>query len=109
VRDNIHSADLISAFEAVAAKSPRPGSVYNIGGGRDVNCSMLEAVDRCQEIAGRPLDWAYSEHNRIGDHIWWISDLGAFRRDYPNWRLRYDIDTMLREIHDHNRERWLAG
>ncbi len=109
VRDNIHSADLISAFEAVAAKSPRPGSVYNIGGGRDVNCSMLEAVDRCQEIAGRPLDWSYSEHNRIGDHIWWISDLGAFRRDYPDWRLRYDIDTMLREIHDHNRERWLAG
>ena len=106
VRDNIHSADLVAAFEHVA-RAPRAGAVYNIGGGREVNCSMLEAIGMCEQIAGRPLDWTYVDENRIGDHMWWIGDLTAFRRDYPDWRLRYDVRDILQEIYDHNRERWL--
>jgi CDP-paratose 2-epimerase len=108
VRDNIHSADLVAAFEHVAA-NPRPASVYNIGGGREVNCSMLEAIELAEEIADRELQWSYVEENRIGDHMWWIGDLTAFRRDYPDWQLRYDVEAILREIHESNVERWLVG
>ena len=108
VRDNIHSADLVSAFEHVARK-PRPAVVYNIGGGRTSNCSMLEAIDYCEELAERPLDWSYSETNRIGDHMWWISDLSAFQSDYPEWQLNYDVSAILKEIHECNREKWLSG
>jgi CDP-paratose 2-epimerase len=105
VRDNIHSADLVSAFEHVARR-PCPGAVYNIGGGRSVNCSMLEAIALSQEITGRELRWTYDERNRIGDHLWWIGDLTAFRNDYPGWRLRYDVPGILREIFELNRDRW---
>jgi CDP-paratose 2-epimerase len=107
VRDNIHSADLVSAFEHVA-RGPRPGGVYNIGGGRQSNCSMLEAIDACQRIAGRELDWSYTEENRIGDHIWWIGDLAAFKADHPDWDLRYDVDAILRDIYEANVEKWQA-
>ena len=105
VRDNIHSADLVAAFEAFA-KTPRAASVYNLGGGRACNCSMLEAIRMCEEIAGRELDWTYSEENRIGDHRWWISDLSAFERDHPEWSLRYSVEDILRQIHDANMEHW---
>ncbi len=86
MRDNIHSADLVRAFAAFHA-SPRPAAVYNIGGGRESNCSMLEAIALCEQIAGRELDWQLDPSRRIGDHRWWISDLGEFRRDYPDWQL----------------------
>jgi CDP-paratose 2-epimerase len=105
VRDNIHSADLVEAFMSYH-RAPRPGAVYNIGGGRESNCSMLEAIDRCQQIAGRELHWTLVDENRIGDHRWWISDLNEFKRDYPDWELRYGIDEILQEIHDQNVERW---
>jgi CDP-paratose 2-epimerase len=105
VRDNIHSADLVSAFEAFA-RSPRAAAVYNLGGGRECNCSMLEAIELCEEIAGRRLDWTLSDEARIGDHRWWISDLEAFQRDHPGWRLRYGVRDILREIHDANVEHW---
>jgi CDP-paratose 2-epimerase len=107
VRDNIHSADLVEAFAAFHA-SPRPAAVYNIGGGRACNCSMLEAIAICERIAGAPLAWTLSERARIGDHRWWISDNGPFAREHPSWRLRYGIEEMLREIHDQNAERWRA-
>jgi CDP-paratose 2-epimerase len=107
VRDNIHSADLVGAFLAYHA-NPRPAAVYNIGGGRESNCSMLEAIADCERIAGRELDWTLSDQNRIGDHRWWISDLEEFRRDYPDWSLQYDVQAILREIHDFNVERWTA-
>jgi CDP-paratose 2-epimerase len=107
VRDNIHSADLVAAFEH-AARGARPGAVYNIGGGRTSNCSMLEAIDLCQRIAGRELDWSYTEDNRIGDHIWWIGDLSAFEADHPEWKLRFDVEAILRDIHEANVERWTA-
>lgn len=107
VRDNIHSADLIRAFAAYAA-APRPGAVYNIGGGRFSNCSMLEGIALCEQIAGRKLHWTYSDQNRTGDHIWWISDLTRFQTDYPDWKLTYNVPRILQEIYTHNVARWLA-
>jgi len=108
VRDNIHSADLVAAFEAFHG-APRPAAVYNIGGGRQSNCSMLEAIALCEEIAGRPLDWSLGEDNRIGDHRWWISDLAPFKLDYPSWDIRYNVAEILQQIHDRNAERWVAA
>lgn len=108
VRDNIHAADLVAAFE-VFHRAPRAGAVYNIGGGRQSNCSMLEAIACCQDIAGRELDWSLGEDNRIGDHRWWISDLEPFKRDYPDWDVTHDVRDILREIHDRNAERWAPG
>jgi CDP-paratose 2-epimerase len=108
VRDNIHSADLIAAFHAFH-RAPRPAAVYNIGGGRESNCSMLEAIEMCERIAGRELNWELSGRNRVGDHRWWISDLQPFRDDYPDWDVTYDIETVLTEIHEHNAELWLTA
>ena len=105
VRDNIHSADLVAAFAAFH-QDPKIAAVYNIGGGRQCNCSMLEAIAACERIAGRQLDWTLDDANRVGDHRWWISDLAPFQRDYPGWELTYDLETTLQEIHDHNREHW---
>ena len=107
VRDNIHAADLVAAFEAFH-RAPRAAAVYNIGGGRQSNCSMLEAIDLCQEIAGRELEWSLGEDNRIGDHRWWISDLEPFKRDYPGWDITHDVRDILSQIHDRNAERWQA-
>ena len=108
VRDNIHSADLVSAFMAFHA-GPRPAAVYNIGGGRESNCSMLEAIALCEQIAGRELDWSLSDDNRAGDHRWWISDLSDFKADHPGWGLEYDVEGILREIHANNSEQWTAA
>ena len=105
VRDNIHSADLVAAFEAFRA-APREAAVYNIGGGRHSNCSMLEAIAACERIAGRELEWELSDEARIGDHRWWISDLSEFQDDYPAWQPRYGIDDILTEIYEQNVERW---
>jgi CDP-paratose 2-epimerase len=107
VRDNIHSADLVAAFDAFR-RDPRPGAVYNIGGGRRANCSVLEAIELCERIAGRELDWELSDRPRVGDHRWWISDLKEFEADHPGWEPRYGIEATLREIHERNAERWLA-
>ena len=108
VRDNIHSADLITAFAAFHS-SPRPAAVYNIGGGRFSNCSMLEAIEICERIAGRELSWEMGEEPRIGDHRWWISDLAPFQADYPDWKLRYGVEDILREMHEQNLERWTVS
>lgn len=105
VRDNIHSADLIRAFDEYY-RSPRLAEVYNIGGGRFSHCSMLEAIQLCQQITGEKLNWQYVEENRRGDHIWWISDLSHFRSHYPDWNLTYDIPRILQEIYETNRDRW---
>jgi CDP-paratose 2-epimerase len=108
VRDNIHSHDLIRAFDAFY-KKPRSGAVYNIGGGRGSNCSMLEAIGLCEQIAGREMTWTYADENRAGDHIWYVSDLSRFRSDYPEWSLEYDVPETLQEIYDANVERWLEA
>jgi CDP-paratose 2-epimerase len=104
VRDNIHSHDLVNCFYEFF-KAPRLGEVYNIGGSRHSNCSMMEAIDMCQRIAGRPLNHTYSDTNRSGDHIWWISDVSKFKRHYPNWELTYNVEHILQEIHDELAER----
>ena len=105
VRDNIHSADLVRAFTLYHA-APRAGAVYNLGGGRVSNCSMLEAIEACERIAGRELDWSLSDQARMGDHRWWISDLDEFTRDYPDFRIEHDIESVLRDIHEQNLDRW---
>jgi len=99
VRDNIHSYDLVNAFWEFF-QAPRSGEVYNIGGGRHASCSMLEAIEACEKISGRRLDWTYVDGNRIGDHIWWISSVARFQSHYPTWRYRYDLQAILHEIHD---------
>ena len=107
VRDNIHARDLIRAFQAFF-EAPRVGEVYNIGGGRDSNCSMREAIDLCQSIAGRELDVTYSDEARTGDHMWYVSDLARFRSHYPGWSITYDVPAILREIAEQGSERWLT-
>lgn len=98
VRDNIHAADLIEMFWHFF-KRPRAGAVYNAGGSRHSHCSMLEAIALCQEISGRKLNWSYSETNRIGDHIWYVSDVRTFRADYPEWSYQYDLRTIIEAIY----------
>jgi CDP-paratose 2-epimerase len=105
VRDNIHSADLIRAFHEFY-KQPRSGEVYNIGGGRHSNCSMLEAIAICEQITGKPLQSSYVEQNRRGDHIWWVSDLSRFQQHYPQWKLQYEVPQILQEIFEFNHQRW---
>jgi CDP-paratose 2-epimerase len=99
VRDNIHAGDVVRAFEAFH-RNPRAAAVYNLGGGRSNSISMLEAISACERIAGRELDWSLSDEARRGDHRWWISDLDAFRADYPEWDITYDLERTLRELHD---------
>ncbi|MBA3262204.1 MAG: NAD-dependent epimerase/dehydratase family protein [Thermoleophilaceae bacterium] len=105
VRDNIHSADLVRAFEEFR-RAPRSAAVYNMGGGRHSNCSMLEAIELCERIVGLPLNWELSDQARKGDHRWWVSDLDPFRRDYPGWTMEYDVEAILHEIHEQNVEAW---
>ena len=107
VRDNIHSVDLISAFEHFF-RAPRSSAVYNIGGSRVSNCSMLEAIEISQKITGKEMQWEYIDESRQGDHIWWISNVARFQADYPNWKLTYDVPTILREIHEAMQERWVV-
>ncbi len=104
VRDNIHSNDLISAFARFVDK-PRSGVVYNMGGARHSNCSMLEAIEAIRDISGRQLNFKLSDENRSGDHIWWISDVRKFQEDYPGWSHQYDTDRLLREIIEATAER----
>jgi CDP-paratose 2-epimerase len=105
VRDAIHSQDLIKAFDAFF-RAPRVAEVYNIGGGRFSNVSVIEAIRLSEEIAGVELSWTYEEANRIGDHIWWIGDNGRFEAHYPEWKLGYDVCRILEEIYEANRQRW---
>ena len=105
VRDNMHSADLVRAFHEFF-KKPGSGAVYNMGGGRYANCSMLEAIRICENITGKPFNCNYVDENRRGDHQWWISDLTSFRRDYPEWKPEYDVPEILQEIYELNLERW---
>jgi CDP-paratose 2-epimerase len=107
VRDNIHAHDVVRAFAAFHA-NPRAGAVYNLGGGRESNVSMLEAIELCQAIAGRRLEYTLSDQARLGDHRWWISDLNEFKSDYPSWQLTFGIDEVLRDIYEYNVERWTA-
>lgn len=99
VRDNIHSYDLVNMFWHFY-QAPRTGEVYNAGGGRFSNCSMLEAITMAEEITGKKMNYSYTETNRIGDHIWYISDLTKFKNHYPGWNWKYDLNDIMNQIHD---------
>ncbi len=99
VRDNIHSDDLVAMFDAFY-QAPRAGEVYNAGGGRFANCSMVEAIELCERITGNKMDVTLSAENRIGDHIWYVSDLSRFKAHYPAWQHRYGVEETLVQIHD---------
>jgi CDP-paratose 2-epimerase len=99
VRDNIHSFDLVNMFWHYY-QNPKAGEVYNAGGGRHSNCSMLEAIIEIENISGKKLDYSISESNRIGDHIWWISDVSKFKSHYPEWDYKYNLTDILRQIID---------
>jgi CDP-paratose 2-epimerase len=105
VRDNMHSTDLVRAFDRFI-QAPRSGMVYNIGGSRFSNCSMLEAITMCEEISGSKMNWEYGDDNRTGDHIWWVSDISKFQSHYPGYEVKFDCRAILQEIHDRNQERW---
>jgi CDP-paratose 2-epimerase len=98
VRDNIHSYDLVNAFYHFY-KNPRCGEVYNMGGSRFSNCSMLEAIALCEEIAGKKLRYTYTDTNRSGDHIWYISDVSKFQSHYPKWQYKHTLHKMVQDIY----------
>jgi CDP-paratose 2-epimerase len=97
VRDNIHSFDVVRAFEEFA-RTPRPGEVYNLGGGRANSVSMLEAISKIETLTGRKINWTYSEQARKGDHICYISNLAKLKGHYPGWSLTRDLDSILEEM-----------
>lgn len=99
VRDNIHSFD-VARFIEEYLNNPRSGEVYNLGGGRDNSVSILEAFDRIADISGVPMSYEYSEQNRSGDHICYISDLTKMLSHYPNWQITKDLDTTFLEIYE---------
>ena len=105
VRDAIHSADLIACFDAFF-RAPRVAEVYNIGGGRFSNVSVLEAIDLVQEVTGEEMTWSYRDEARTGDHIWWISDNGRFASHYPDWKQAYDVRAIAEELYERNRDHW---
>ena len=108
VRDNIHSADVAQAVRSFHRR-PAAAAVYNLGGGRTSNCSILEALDLCEQITGRTMQWAMADEARYGDHRWWISDVRAFAADYPEWAVSSDVPAILQEIFEWNADRWLAA
>jgi CDP-paratose 2-epimerase len=97
VRDNIHSFDVVRAFDEFA-RNPRPGEVYNLGGGRANSVSMLEAISRIETLTGRKINWTYSEQARKGDHICYISNLAKLKSHYPGWSLTRGLDSILEEM-----------
>jgi CDP-paratose 2-epimerase len=107
VRDNIHAHDVVRAFSAFH-NGPKIAAVYNLGGGRELNVSMLEAIELCQQIADRELDYTLSDQARIGDHQWYVSDFGDFKGDYHDWQLTYGIEDVLKEIYEYNIEPWTS-
>ena len=98
VRDNIHSYDLVNAFDHFY-QNPRSGEVYNIGGSRYSHCSMMEAISLCEEIVGKKLQYVYAENNRIGDHVWYVSNVRKFAAHYPQWKYKYNLVKILEEMY----------
>ena len=107
VRDNIHSNDLVQCFWHFY-RDAKPGAVYNIGGSRFSNCSILEAIDLIAEISGHEVKYTLSDSARSGDHIWWISDVRRFQQDFPSWSYTYDLRLILSELIEAAKERMEA-
>jgi CDP-paratose 2-epimerase len=104
VRDQIHSEDVIAAFEAFW-HNPRAGEVYNIGGGRVNSASVIECIELIEQIAGSKVDWTYQDQNRAGDHVCYISDMQKFRSHYPSWQLRHSMEDILTSMIESERAR----
>ena len=104
VRDNIHSWDLIQAFWRFF-QAPRAGEVYNVGGGRFANCSVREAIALVERLTGKPMRWKYDSTNRVGDHIWWISDVRKLMAHYPGWTITRSLEATVAEMLEAQRER----
>jgi CDP-paratose 2-epimerase len=98
VRDNIHSVDVARFMEAFYA-NPRPGEVYNLGGGRGNSVSILEAFEMAGQLSGRKMNYEYVDQNRSGDHICYISDLSKMKAHYPQWDITKTLPMIFEEIH----------
>ncbi len=98
VRDNLHAYDLAKAFYLFYL-NPKYGEIYNLGGGRFSNVSVLEAISICEKICGKKIEIEYKDENRIGDHIWWITDNSKFKKDFPDWELTYNVEKIIEEIY----------
>jgi hypothetical protein len=107
VRDAIHSHDLVAAFEAFF-RAPRQGEIYNMGGGRHSHTSLAEAVALAEKITGEPMATEYHEANRIGAHIWWVGSTAKFSAHYPAWAYTYDVEAILTEMYETNRDTWVS-
>ena len=105
VRDNIHSFDVIQAFEAFR-RNPRPGEVYSLGGGRENSVSILEAFDIVENLTGKKVHWTYVDQNRIGYHICYISDLRKLKVQFPEWGITRSLTEILKEIVAAEQERY---
>jgi len=97
VRDQIHSADVLTAFEEFA-RNPRPGEVYNLGGGRENSASILECIEKIESLVGKKIKYTYSDKARVGDHICYISDLSKLRSHYPDWKINHSLDRILEKM-----------
>ncbi|MFZ4694664.1 MAG: NAD-dependent epimerase/dehydratase family protein [Verrucomicrobiia bacterium] len=98
VRDQIHSHDVAAAFHAFY-ETPRPGEVYNLGGGKENSASILECLARIEALTGRKVETEYTDVNRVGDHICYYSDLSRMRNHFPKWRLTRNLDAIFEEFH----------
>ena len=97
VRDNIHSLDLVNMFWHFY-QNPRPGEVYNAGGSRFSNCSMNEAIRQCGAMTGKKMNVTYTNDNRVGDHIWYISDVRKLQLHYPKWKYQFGMSDILQQL-----------
>lgn len=104
VRDNIHSWDLVNLFWNFY-QNPKQGEAYNVGGGRFSNCSMIEGIQICEAITGNKMNYSYTESNRIGDHIWYISDMSKFKQHYPSWNWKYSLEDILSQMFNEMKQR----
>ena len=98
VRDNIHSYDVVTAFNEFIKKPKKGGLVYNLGGGRNNSCSILEAINIIENMSGIKSKYKILRLNRIGDHIWWITDNSKFKKDYPKWKIKYSLKKSLEQM-----------
>lgn len=103
VRDNIHSYDLVNTFYYFYL-NPKPGAVYNMGGSRFCNCSILEAIQIIEELSGKKVNYVYEDNARIGDHKWYISDVSKFKKDYPKWDYTRNLKSIIEEIYNFQKD-----
>jgi CDP-paratose 2-epimerase len=97
---------VISAFHTFFLNPRVGGEVYNLGGGKSSNISMMEAIHFAEQITGEEMTYSYSDQHRAGDHMWYVSSLDKFISHYPEWNIRYDVKMIMEEIYAQNKERW---